>query len=641
MPELVVIEGQDVGKSFQVPSGTCTIGSGTDNTIALSDRRIASQQARIQLANSRAIISNLEENQNLLVNGEMVAQKELQHGDMITIGDTIFLFSEDEPAGDDGADEGVQTLVVSDFADPSIEFSKIHDMESVLLDISSLVDKERHLTTLYKVSNAINAIPDTSELLSKILEIIFEQFPRIDRGVVLLFDKEHARFIPKASRAKDHIQDREIKVSRTILKTAYEKRESILSNDTMYDERFKEGMSIAEQNIHSAMCVPLIHNQEVIGFIHVDSLSSGQAFNKDQLNFLTAIAMQSAVAISNTSGQEKNKEYIKKLMDLGKATQDLSYHLQKYPIIRSLGKYLFKILHCRHCMLALLNEKNKLSFTPYVIKSQASNWDENQVKVIKELCQQVVMNNNPILVSDLTFDPSIYFEDMKDTNKVESFLIVPIPAKADGLVDNPAMGAICISEKASGGAFIQEDQQLLTILANQVGIALSNAELYERATVDSLTRVFVRRYFFQRLEIELEKSLRTQNPMGLLMMDLDHFKIKNDTYGHQAGDYVLKETGKILKKSVRSEHVVARYGGEEFSVILMNSQPEVVEKIAERIRSAIETHKYVFEGTHIPCTVSVGMSMAKGGDDMNSIIKRADEALYAAKDGGRNQVRKG
>lgn len=638
MAELVVIEGQDIGRTFEIGQGISTLGRSKKNTIPLSDRRIGERQAQIEIKNSQVRIKNIFPSKSVLVNGDPVEEADLQHGDMITLGNTTFLFSEDDPSQTVSFNAGVKNFELSDRFDTAIHARKTQDLDSVLLDLSdSADDQERRISTLYRVSHAISATLDKSTLLNNLLDILFGELSLVDRGVILLFDEEHGRFVPTASKIKDRLATKDIKVSKTILKTAYESQESIISNDALFDDRFKEGMSIAEQNIRSAMCAPLINQEKVIGFIHVDTTSSGQQFTNDHLNFLTAVAMQSAVAISHAHNYQKYKVSAEKLAELGRATQELSYHLQKYPILRSLGKYLFKILNCRRCLLALVNEQNKIIFTPYVMKSQEAKWDETQLTVIRDLCQKVIQDNSPILISDLTFDPALYFEEREQ--RMDSFLIVPVPFKSDDIdKENRAVGAICISEKASGGAFTQEDQELLNILANQVGIALANAELYEQATVDSLTQVFVRRYFFQRLEKEIKRSIHKDSPLSLLMLDLDHFKMKNDNYGHQAGDHVLRETGKILKKNLRAEHVVARYGGEEFAIILRDQAQDLGVKIGERIRKAVESNEYIFEGTKIPCTVSIGGSTIEPGDTPDTLIKRADEALYCAKDGGRNRV---
>ena len=637
MIELVVIEGQDIGKSFPLTEGEWILGSSEKASISLSDRRISKKQLRIRVSPKGVVVENLEPRKPLLVNGEEVREATLQHGDMLTIGDTSFLFNDESKQQWESPISREEVFFLGEEgAKTQVHHIQVYDLDSVMKDLCPKEGVDHRLEILYRLSYEISASLDLDKLLPTILDILFSQFPQMDRGVILLFDEEHARF--RLAYSKTRLpKEEKIKISKTVLKRTYEKKEAIISTDTQQDIRFQEGLSIAEMGIQSVMCAPLIYNQEVIGFIYVDSVSVPQGFSEEELSFLTAIAMQAAIAIAHANILRKQKIAIKKLKDLGRATQELSYYLEKRPILKKLGKYLYKILGCQRCLLALVQKGKKLSFYPYIIRSRKSEWEEQQYSLIRELCAKVVMNNAPLLISDITVDDNLYFEDHR--SKTDSFLIVPIPYKSDDVEKmGKAIGAICVSEKVSGGIFTEEDQEILTILANQVGIALSNAELYEQATVDSLTGVFVRRYFFQRLEREIKRSRYYKTPLALLMMDLDHFKKKNDTYGHQAGDYVLRETGKVLKKNLREGHVIARYGGEEFAVILRETPKKYAVKIAERIRKAVEKHKYEFQGTLIPCTMSVGGTMLKEEDSLEDLIQRADQALYKAKEEGRNRV---
>jgi diguanylate cyclase (GGDEF)-like protein len=201
------------------------------------------------------------------------------------------------------------------------------------------------------------------------------------------------------------------------------------------------------------------------------------------------------------------------------------------------------------------------------------------------------------------------------------------------------IGCLCVTDKLSRAPFSGNDLEILQILASQAGIALANAALYEKATIDTLTRVYVRRHFMQRLEVLIRNAHHQNEPLSLVMIDLDHFKAVNDTYGHQAGDAVLKALGRLLKRTVRHDQVVARYGGEEFAVILPGVEREVAARVAERIRASIEEHEFkAGEGLTLRKTASLGVATLSPGESREQLIARADEAMYAAKQGGRNRV---
>jgi diguanylate cyclase (GGDEF)-like protein len=165
-------------------------------------------------------------------------------------------------------------------------------------------------------------------------------------------------------------------------------------------------------------------------------------------------------------------------------------------------------------------------------------------------------------------------------------------------------------------------------------------QMYESALRDGLTKAFNKKYFTDRLESEFTFALRHVAPLTLVLFDIDHFKKVNDTHGHQAGDYVLSEISTLLTGALRAEDVFARYGGEEFAVICRGSDVMQGQIVAERMRKAVEAHKFVFEGTHIPLTISVGVAGLPdpGVKDAAELVSVADQALYKSKHGGRNRV---
>ena len=134
--------------------------------------------------------------------------------------------------------------------------------------------------------------------------------------------------------------------------------------------------------------------------------------------------------------------------------------------------------------------------------------------------------------------------------------------------------------------------------------------MYESALRDGLTKAFNKKYFTDRLESEFTFATRHESPLALVLFDIDHFKKVNDTHGHQAGDYVLSEISTLLTGALRAEDVFARYGGEEFAVICRGSDIAQAQVVGERLRKAVEAHRFVYEGTHIPVTISVGVAGA-------------------------------
>ena len=157
---------------------------------------------------------------------------------------------------------------------------------------------------------------------------------------------------------------------------------------------------------------------------------------------------------------------------------------------------------------------------------------------------------------------------------------------------------------------------------------------------DSLTDLFNRRYFFTLLEGELNRARRYQVGFGVLIMDIDHFKLVNDRFGHQVGDQVLKTFAALARACFREVDTLARYGGEEFVVLLPQATLEDAIQAAERVRLELQTRPISTTAGPVPITVSLGITVFQAALDLapDSLLERADRALYRAKDEGRNRV---
>jgi two-component system cell cycle response regulator len=165
-------------------------------------------------------------------------------------------------------------------------------------------------------------------------------------------------------------------------------------------------------------------------------------------------------------------------------------------------------------------------------------------------------------------------------------------------------------------------------------------KLYESSTRDALTGAYNRRHFEDRLRAEIAFAVRHATDCALILLDIDHFKRVNDTYGHPAGDEVLRHLGGIATRALRTEDVFARFGGEEFAVILRGASTRGAGRLAERLREALNLHHAVHEGQQIPVTMSAGCAALSccATPAPDEVIAIADRRLYAAKQGGRNRV---
>jgi len=213
-------------------------------------------------------------------------------------------------------------------------------------------------------------------------------------------------------------------------------------------------------------------------------------------------------------------------------------------------------------------------------------------------------------------------------------LVAPVTFKSVPL------GAIIL---ATPTQFEPDADKLLEQLRADLGLAINNALAHDRlerlAAVDPLTDAYNRRFGLARLGEEFSRAVRAENPLGVLMFDLDHFKLINDTHGHLAGDRVLRAVAKTCRRVIREGDVLVRYGGEEFLVILPGAGATDVRDIGERVRRAVGETTVPEGDQRIAVTVSVGGATYRDATDAPEVlIALADAALYDAKGSGRNRL---
>ncbi|HWR57996.1 MAG TPA: diguanylate cyclase [Thermodesulfovibrionales bacterium] len=221
--------------------------------------------------------------------------------------------------------------------------------------------------------------------------------------------------------------------------------------------------------------------------------------------------------------------------------------------------------------------------------------------------------------------------------KLRNILVVPL------LMGNVVSGELILANRIGSEGYSDKDEDLLLHLGFYTSFALEKARLHEEtarlATTDGLTGLNNHRTFQERLEMEIERAGRFEQAISLLIIDIDFFKKLNDTYGHRAGDEVLKKLSCRMVENVRNIDLVARYGGEEFVIILPGTTADGAMLSAERIRKAVEGPSIGVASNDIQVTVSIGVAtFPEDASDREDLIEKADKALYAAKNAGRNMT---
>ena len=225
-------------------------------------------------------------------------------------------------------------------------------------------------------------------------------------------------------------------------------------------------------------------------------------------------------------------------------------------------------------------------------------------------------------------------------NLLNPTLIVPLTQK------NHLNGILFLGERffldEESGDYTDYEKNLILTIGSLAAIAINNATLIERSSTDMMTQLKLKYFFFNVLTEKLDLAMSQQLPLSVLMFDIDFFKHFNDTYGHECGDYVLKQVAFLIKSNLREEDLASRYGGEEFTVLLNETSKDAALSIAERIRSCIESYDFVFNDQHMHVTISCGVAVFDHENNpitiAKQIVSQADQGLYMSKHNGRNRV---
>lgn len=264
-----------------------------------------------------------------------------------------------------------------------------------------------------------------------------------------------------------------------------------------------------------------------------------------------------------------------------------------------------------------------------------------RIKPGEGISGKVLENRVPLVVKDLETDERI-LQEKRPRYKTKSFISLPLK------LNDRIIGILNVADKITGEVFSEHDLHLLSSIAAYASVAIERSEYYERSEelkkisiTDSLTGLLNRRYFQERLIEEMERSKRHKLPLSIMILDVDDFKVINDTFGHPAGDEALKGLARSIRNSIRAIDVAARYGGEEFTVILPQTSKQDATVIAERICSEVTRLEPspIIRQDKWPFSVSLGLAtFPEDATSVEDLIRNADTALYAAKAQGKNRV---
>lgn len=386
-------------------------------------------------------------------------------------------------------------------------------------------------------------------------------------------------------------------------------------------------------------CISILKVREkLIGFLVIGHKLKDVPLVDKEVSFLKTLSRNISVAINNflllSELRESNvrlDEKIQEVSILYQASQMISSELQLQALLDMAMSAISEITEIDRGTTWLYEEEHRM-FTLMSHLGDASNFPDNLSLDDSEI---LLMAHDKKESFEFEKGRTLPLELKRLDEKVfgQSFVVVPI------LNQGEFLGLVHLCGAAGSNGFTNRDVRLIKVFAVQLGAAVKNAQLYEQAITDGMTKLYLHRYFKQRLLDEIKRAARFKRSLALIMVDIDHFKLLNDNYGHQTGDDVLRHVAAILRRAVRTHDLPVRYGGEEFALVLPETDMTGAVAVAERIRRSIENDYLEVSGVVLKISASFGVSVFPDcADDMDSLIKAADVAMYWSKEHGRNQV---
>ncbi|GAB4418942.1 MAG: histidine kinase N-terminal 7TM domain-containing protein [Anaerolineales bacterium] len=493
--------------------------------------------------------------------------------------------------------------------------------------------RQRTLNLLHQI--VASALQNTD--LHSMTQTVVEQLGQLfgSSGCFLaLWNARSQQFIPYAAYGEHQEQflSLSLKPQDLILAATFFERGNVLLVEDTATSAYLSAHIAKLLSFQSALILPLASGNKRLGVILL-TFSQQRKFSNDEVSVgqqaagLIALALEKIQAVGEARKQAEKAETIRQ------ASSAISATLNSSEAVDRILEQLSRVIPFDSASVQLLRE-NEMEIVG------GRGWDNpKEVLGIRfpypadNPNTVVLQTGQPYLLGDARSAYAI-FREAGPHSHIRSWLGIPLT------IHGEVIGLLAIDSKELN-FFTEEHLQTASTFASHVAIALNNAHLFEEvqnmALTDALTGLYNRRGLFGIGQIEFSRALRAQEDFSVIMLDLDHFKQINDTYGHPVGDKVLKELADIIAHSVRGTDIAGRYGGEEFVICLSGTGAKGAKELAERLRKEVKKKHFGFNGHNI--TISLGVaSYNQNNPNLETLIARADQALYAAKHNGRNRV---
>jgi len=490
--------------------------------------------------------------------------------------------------------------------------------------------------------NTVAAALGVGDLLSSVVYFMSRNFKAFT-AVGFIYDAAQQAFILNSVQSKSlHIKkDAVIPLGVGMIgRLGTEKRAFMTGDLRVYNSDL--AYYTEEEQINSILAVPIIADDVVLGALTIDNRDK-QAFRDQDKEIMRRFATLAAALIKSEKMRFEQEKTARISELFYQASHQYTTALKVEEVFGVLFSVIPGVIPCSRQIFIEFDGDNN---TGRVVAVSGQCYNDEIPEGYEfpvsagGLYSFAFQKRKSLVIADYQQYIGRYYRFVPDEtagSSIHSLAIFPI-------MDDEQRCRGLFSVESDEQQIITEDvEQILTTLVENASVAFVRAMLYQKmeklATTDGLTGLNNHRTFQEALAQEIERSRRYSRPLSLLLMDIDHFKTFNDTYGHPVGDLVLKEIASCIRRSIRINDIPARYGGEEFVVIIPETNERGALITAERIRSTIEQHTIISLGRELKVNVSIGCSaFPENAPSQQALIDTADKALYAAKKAGRNRV---
>lgn len=397
------------------------------------------------------------------------------------------------------------------------------------------------------------------------------------------------------------------------------------------------------------LAVPICNAHELLGLVYLERAPERAAFSDREVAKIEGLAAYSCLAITNSRFVSQITGQVRKYQNINEVSLAISAILQLDELLDLILERCLALTDGQQGYI-FLGEGESLTC---LASRDSAGKGIAEVEISRSILDRCIEESAPICILD-THDDETNLSASVMALDLRSVMAVPLVANQHHI------GALYISSQAIAKTFSEQDKSLLEAIANQAALAIRNAQLVKeqehqiveleralelvkeaqrRAVTDGLTGLYNHVYFKEQLYGSVLEAQRYGQPLSIVILDLDHFKRINDTYGHRAGDEILQHAARICREAIRDCDLLARYGGEEIAFILPQTDRSGALIVADRVRSSLcAAPAQLSSGQEVTVTASLGVASHKHGWTATELFERADRALYVAKSNGRNGV---